>query len=224
MKSFQLIAIFASAILCLDAGAAVVSGTVSFATRRGQKPNPSETVVSLEPLSGKVPKKSAAAMQMTTRGKTLLPHVLVVPAGSTVVFPNEDPISHNLFSLSPGNQFDLGLYRKGSGKTQAFNTPGVVNVYCNVHPNMSAVIHVMATPYFTFADANGGWSFDVPAGRYKLAAWHELGGSTETIVEVAANGQVTGTTRLTIDSRSHRTTPHLNKEGRPYRAPAAKDY
>jgi plastocyanin len=217
-------AFLASAVLCLDATAAVVSGHVAFATRRGQRPDPAQTVVSLEPLTSKAPRKNTGTVQMMTRGKALLPHVMIVPAGASVSFPNDDPISHNLFSLSPGNQFDLGLYRKGPGKAQTFNTPGVVNVYCNVHPNMSAVIHVMNTPYYGFANAAGAFSFDVPPGRYRLAAWHELGGSTETIIEVAANGTVTGATQLTIDSRTHRATEHLNKEGRPYRAPVSKDY
>jgi len=89
---------------------------------------------------------------MVTRGKMLLPHVMAVPLGSTVEFPNDDPISHNLFSLTTNNSFDLGLYRKGAGKSQKFDTPGIVNVYCNVHPAMSAVIHVMATPFYAFAD------------------------------------------------------------------------
>ena len=203
------------------ASAAVVSGNVTFMTKRGQRPNPNETLLWLEPLDAKAPRKPAAAFTMTTRGKAFLPHVMAVPAGSTIAFPNEDPISHNLFSLTPGNTFDLGLYRKGAGKTHKFDSPGAVNVYCNVHPNMSAVVHVMPTPYYGFADANGNYSFDVPPGKYKLVAWNEQGGSVTSEIAVAANG-VTGNRALLIDSRNHRDSQHTNKFGKSYQAP--KEY
>ncbi len=224
MKSTFRVALTATLLFCSALQAAPVSGRVAFATKRGQRPNPAETLVSLEAIGAKSPKRPVGAFQMATRGKTLLPHVMVIPAGSSITFPNQDPISHNLFSLSPASQFDLGLYRAGPGKTQKFQTPGVVNVYCNVHPNMSAVVHVMNTPYYTLADAQGSFVIDVPAGRYKLTAWNEVGGSTESAIEVASSGAVTGATQLTIDSRKHRNEVHLNKEGKPYRAPVSKDY
>jgi plastocyanin len=198
-----------------------VSGRVTFLTKRGQRPILSETLVWLDAL-GKAPRKAAGTFSMTTRSKTFLPHVLAVPAGSTVSFPNEDPISHNLFSLTPGNTFDLGLYRRGPGKTHRFETPGVVNVYCNVHPNMSAVVHVMATPHYGFADANGAWSFEVPPGKYRLTAWNELGGTASGEIEVKADGKIAGTTALTIDGRNFRFMQHTNKNGQQYRSP--RDY
>ncbi len=201
--------------------AAVVNGKVMFLTKRGQKPVVNETLVWLDSL-GRAPKRPGSTFTMTTRSKAFMPHVLAVPAGSTVGFPNEDPISHNLFSLTPGNTFDLGLYRKGTGKSHKFEAPGVVNVYCNVHPNMSAVVHVMATPYYGFADANGDYSFDVPAGKYRVTAWNEQGGSATTDIEVAANGKVIGAALLTIDGRNARAVQHKNKYGQAYRAP--KDY
>ena len=205
--------------------AANVSGKISFVARRGQNPAAAETLVWLEPVGRPAPKRAPATYQMTTRSKMLIPHVLAIPAGSTVLFPNDDPISHNLFSLSQNNQFDLGLYRKGAGKSETFDTPGVVNVYCNVHPNMSAVIHVMDTPYFAFADATGNFTVaDVPSGRYRLLAWNEQGGQTETPVEVSANGALKGNVALTLDSRAYRETQHSDKHGKPYHAPTARDY
>jgi plastocyanin len=206
-----------------QASAAVVNGQISFVTKRGQRPVVNETVIWLEPLSGRTSAPAPATVEMATRNKSLLPHVMTVPAGSTVQFPNEDPISHNLFSLSPGNSFDLGLYRKGAGKAQKFDTPGVVNVYCNVHPNMSAVIHVMPTPHYGFADASGRFSFEVPAGRYRVVAWNEQGGMSETMVEVRDNA-VSGSVALTIDSRNFRAVQHKNKQGRPYQAPSSREY
>jgi len=204
-----------------DLGAATVNGKVMFLNKRGQRPVVNETLVWLDSL-GRAPKKPAATFTMTTRSKTFLPHVIAVPAGSTVSFPNEDPIAHNLFSLTPGNTFDLGLYRRGAGKAHKFVAPGAVNVYCNVHPNMSAVVHVMSTPYYGFSDAEGNYSFEVPAGKYRVTAWNEQGGSASSDVEVKADGTVSGTRLLTIDGRNFRLTQHKNKQGQTYRPP--KEY
>ena len=219
---FPAFACAVAALTALPLTAATVSGKVSFLTKRGQNPVANETLVWLEP-AGKAVRKSPQTFQMMTRGKTLVPHVLAIPVGSTIEFPNDDPISHNLFSLSTGNAFDLGLYRRGAGKSHKFDAPGVVNVYCNVHPNMSAVIHVMATPYYTFADPSGNYALaDVPPGKYRLVAWNEQGGQTASDIEVASGGSVTGTLAVTLDSRNYRLTQHLDKTGKPYQAP--KEY
>jgi len=217
MKRFLVIA-GVCALVAGDLAAATVNGKVMFLTRRGQNPAASETLVWLEP-AGKAPKRPAGAFSMTTRSKALLPHVMAVPAGSTVAFPNDDPITHNLFSLTPGNTFDLGLYKKGSGKTHKFDTPGVVNVYCNVHPNMSAVVHVMSTPYYGFTDANGDYSFDVPAGKYHVTAWNEQAGTASSDIQIGYDGKVAGPTLLTIDGRNSRAQAHTNKFGKAYKPP-----
>ena len=203
-------------------GAAPVTGTVGFLTKRGQRPSMNETLVWLEPIGGKaVARRAPESVQMITRNKMLVPHLMAIPVGSTVTFPNDDPISHNLFSLSGGNSFDLGLYRKGAGKSQKFDAPGVVNVYCNVHPNMSAVIHVMSAPYYSFADGNGRYAFDVPPGRYRIVAWNEQGGMAESTIDVGPTG-LASPLALMIDSRNFRLTQHMNKVGKPYQAP--KEY
>jgi plastocyanin len=221
MKRLLLIAA-AAAVLPTALSAAPINGKVMFMTRRGQNPVVNETLVWLEP-AGKAWKKPPATFTMTTRSKAFLPHVVAVPAGSTISFPNEDPIAHNLFSLTPGNTFDLGLYRRGAGKTHKFDAPGTVNVYCNVHPSMSAVVHVMSTPFYGFADPNGNYSFDVPPGRYRVVAWNEQGGtSAPSDLEVKGDGTVAGATLLTIDGRNFRVSQHKNKFGQTYRPP--KDY
>jgi plastocyanin len=216
-----LLAICVCALFVSDLSAAAVNGKVMFLTKRGQSPVMNETLVWLDAI-GRAPKKPAMSATMTTRSKAFVPHVLAVPVGSSISFPNEDPISHNLFSLSPGHTFDLGLYRKGPGKAQKFEAPGLVNIYCNVHPNMSAVVHVMDTPYYGFADANGNYSFDVPPGKYKVTAWNEQGGSMSSDIEVRPDGKVAGATLLTIDGRNFRVVQHTNKNGQAYRAP--RDY
>ena len=211
--------------LASGAHAAIVSGKINFVSKRGQNPVVSETLVWLEPAGGKVIKKSPATFQMMTRGKMLIPHVMAIPVGSTVEFPNDDPISHNLFSLSSSNSFDLGLYRRGAGKSHKFDTPGLVNVYCNVHPNMSSVIQVMATPHYVFADPSGNYALtDVPPGKYKLTAWNEQGGQIDTPVEVSNAGAVSGNLSVTLDSRNYRATQHTDKLGKPYQAPSLRDY
>jgi plastocyanin len=217
-----LAAIFALAALPL--AAANVTGKVAFVTKRGQNPVPAETLVWIEPLTGRAQHVVPGNYQIVTRNKTLVPHVLAIPVGSTVVFPNDDPISHNLFSLSSNNAFDLGLYRKGAGKSQKFESPGIVNVYCNVHPNMSAVIHVMATPYFAFADQNGNFAVtNVPPGKYRLVAWNEQGGQNEVPVDISAGGAPPAIA-LTLDSRNYRATQHLDKTGKAYKAPSSREY
>lgn len=217
---FSLPVLFLAAV---EMTAATVIGTVSFVSRRGNTPIAAETVVWLTATasSARAPQKA----QMITRNKTLAPHVITVPVGSTVQFPNEDPIIHNLFSVSQSNPFDLGLYRKNAGKAHTFNKPGVVNVYCNVHPNMSAVIHVMDTPFYTFADKNGAFTLaNVPPGKYKLTAWNEKAGTQQTQIEITAAGEVRGGTRLTLDARNYRATQHLNKNNQPYSRSRSNDY
>ena len=222
VQSGSALALFALA--AVTAAAAPLAGRVSFNLNRGQKPIINETLVWLEPAAGARLARRAAPVNvtMTTRGKMLIPHVLAIPVGSTVNFPNEDPISHNLFSLSSPNQFDLGLYRAGAGKSHTFAAPGIVSVYCNVHPNMSSVIHVLNTPYYAFADANGNFSIpDVPAGRYDLIAWNEMSGMTRTPVDV---GGATPPLALVLDARGYRAAQHSNKYGKSYDTPRSREY
>lgn len=210
-------------LVTIPLAAANVTGKVAFVTKRGQNPVTAETLVWVEPFAAKMPRLTPGTFHITTRSKTLVPHVLAIPVGSTVTFPNDDPISHNLFSLSSNNAFDLGLYRRGAGKSQKFDTPGTVNVYCNVHPNMSAVIQVMATPYFAFADANGYFSVaGVPPGKYRLVAWNEQGGQAESAIDVSA-AAAPPAIALTLDSRNYRASQHMDKAGKPYR-PNSRDY
>ncbi len=109
---------------------------------------------------------------MDQRDLTFVPHVLPILAGSTVEFPNSDPVYHNVFSFSKTKIFDLGRYPTGRSKAVTFNTPGLVKVYCDMHSQMNAFILVLANPYFTLTDEQGNyWIRDVPAGTYKVKAW-----------------------------------------------------
>ncbi len=110
-------------------------------------------VVWLEPLSGVavLPAKAGRA-EMIQKDKTFTPHVLAITAGTTVDFPNYDPIFHNAFSNYDGQIFDIGLYPPGTTRSIPFRRPGVVRVFCNIHPTMSAVIVVLKSPYFAVSD------------------------------------------------------------------------
>jgi plastocyanin len=106
--------------------------------------------------------------------ETFVPHVLPVLRGSTVEFSNEDPVFHNVFSLSRSLSFDLGRYPKGRSKSVHFERPGTVQVFCHIHSDMSAVVLVLDNQFFTIPTAPGRYAIDaVPAGEYRLVAWHE---------------------------------------------------
>jgi plastocyanin len=153
--------------------------------------------------------------EIGTSGKEFSPHVLVVPAGSRVAFPNHDPFNHNVFSLSEENPFDLGLYGRGETRTISFARPGVVRVYCNVHAQMSAVVVVRDNLWFAQPSSDGSFTLrSVPPGRYPLHVWHERAPEVSRELTVPAEG--IGALSLELDARGHRFTPHLNKHGQPY--------
>ena len=111
---------------------------------------------------------------MAQRGEQFVPHVLPILQGTTVDFPNEDDVFHNVFSLSGTRTFDLPKYPAGSSRSVTFPKAGIVNVFCHIHADMSAVILVRDNPYFISPDTTGSYSLeDVPPGDYTIVAWHE---------------------------------------------------
>jgi plastocyanin len=112
--------------------------------------------------------------RLVQKNKSFEPHVLVVPVGSVVEFPNRDPFFHNVFSLFEGKRFDLGLYEAGSTRDVVFDKPGTSYIFCNIHSEMSAVVIAVSSPYFGISDARGRVSIPhVPPGRYMLRIWYE---------------------------------------------------
>src|SRR6202453_3434910 len=112
--------------------------------------------------------------QLVQKNKTFIPHILVVPAGSLVEFPNRDPFFHNVFSLFEGKRFDLGLYEAGTSRMVRFDRPGVSYIFCNIHSEMSAVVITIATPLYAVSNAEGQLNLaGVPYGRYLLHVWSE---------------------------------------------------
>jgi hypothetical protein len=111
---------------------------------------------------------------MRQHDERFVPHVLPITVGMTVAFPNDDPIYHNVFSLSRARTFDLGRYPQGESKKVRFGSRGVVQVFCHIHADMSAYILVLPNRYFVTPDSSGHFAIDsVPPGQYRLVIWHE---------------------------------------------------
>ncbi len=141
-----------------------------------------------------------ATTRVAQEGAVFSPHVLPIMVGTTVEWPNNDKIYHNVFSMSDAKQFDLGLYKGDPpGKHVTFDKPGRVDVFCSIHENMHCVILVLENSYFASTDENGNYKIsNVPPGTYKLKAWHERLPADEQTVVVPTNGEVRADFTLTI--------------------------
>jgi plastocyanin len=161
--------------------------------------------------------------QLIQKNKTFEPHILVVSVGSVVEFPNRDPFFHNVFSLFEGKRFDLGLYESGGTRLVRFDRAGICYIFCNIHPEMSAVVVVLNTPYYAVTDRSGQIAMrHVPPGRYVLHTWYEgssqddLNGLSREITISDTNPSL-GTLRVPETSSVH--LAHKNKYGRDYDNP-----
>jgi plastocyanin len=153
--------------------------------------------------------------------KVYAPHVVVVPVGSTVRFPNHDPFNHNVFSLSESNTFDLGLYGRGEAKSHTFERPGLVRIFCNVHPRMVAYVLVMANRLYAQPAQDGSFALEnVPQGRHRLHVWHERIPS-EVVKDVTTGAA--GELQIALNARGYRWQPHRNKFGRNYPTNAGRE-
>jgi plastocyanin len=181
-----------------------------------------QTVVWLTPLDKEQAKPPAPqSYTMVQRNKMFTPHILVMPVGSTVFFPNRDPFFHNVFSFFNGRRFDLGLYQSGQSRSVVFNRVGVSYIFCNIHPEMSAVILALDTPYYGTANERGEIAIPgVPAGSYTLQVWSEATSPEAmqlltrrvTIVE----GAVTDLGLISVKVAPNMLSEHLNKFGEAY--------
>lgn len=157
---------------------------------------------------------------LAQKNRMFHPHLLVIPLGSTVSFPNQDPFFHNVFSLFNGKRFDLGLYEAGSTREVVFSREGVSYIFCNIHPNMSAVVIALSTPFHAIAGTSGSFVMrGVPAGVYELHTWIEgtpqpVNDSLIQRVHISAdapNSVLIDASRAPLPSGEH-----LNKFGKPY--------
>jgi plastocyanin len=194
-----------------------VSGVVRTNTRSGVPP--AIAVVYAEALdAARGPRASRVALQQ--RHKAFWPRVLGVPVGSTVAFPNSDTIFHNVFSLSGPEPFDLGLYRAGQSKSHTFRRSGTYRVFCNIHPEMTALIVVVPTPYVTTSGTDGRYVLDLPPGRYRVTALSER--AEPVSVELTSVAGASVAPELHLDESAWVAVQHKNKYGLDYPKEAYK--
>jgi plastocyanin len=197
-------------LLSVSAEAVPVTGKVRFI---GRAPGVSvSTIVYAEALDGG--RVQPGQFKMAQHNKAFVPHILAVPAGSTVSFPNEDGIFHNVFTLTRPGPFDLGLYRSGASKDRVFTVPSVYRVFCNIHPQMSAFILVLPTPYITEADNSGNYRLDLPAGRYRITVWSER--TDPATLELTVGSSAQTAPEISLDETKFVETQHKNKFGQDY--------
>jgi hypothetical protein len=178
--------------------------------------SPLKPITMLSPLPVRQP-----GFRLVQKHKMFTPHLLVVPTGASVQFPNEDPFFHNVFSLFNGKRFDLGLYESGATRSVRFDREGVSYIFCNIHPEMGAVILALSTPYYGISGEDGTVAIhNVPPGSYRLNVWSENGQPTdqtrdERIIQVTSVPLRLGdiTLQATADALEH----HKNKFGEDYK-------
>lgn len=199
-------------------------------TRHGVIPG---TVVWLLPVTGAGGEASAAPpspaaspeanLRLVQKNKSFQPHILVVQAGSVVEFPNRDPFFHNVFSLFEGKRFDLGLYEAGTSRMVRFDRPGISYIFCNIHPEMSAVVITITTPLYAISNKDGQISLaDVPYGRYLLHIWSEgIGPENEQPLtrEITISADASSLGVIRVPAVNGQRMAHKNKYGREYDDP-----
>ena len=204
----------------LGAGASNLSGRI--VVGKAAKSHSPSTVVWLTPLGHppSVLPPPPGHFTLVQKNRTFSPHLLVVPVGSVVSFPNEDPFFHNVFSLFNGKRFDLGLYESGSSREVVFPREGVSFIFCNIHPQMSAVVIALATPLYDSAGSAGSFSIHpVPPGTYELHVWIE--GAPQPDLDrlsrkIALAGSQSSTVTIDASGAYHPARGHLNMFGKPY--------
>jgi hypothetical protein len=206
-----------------------VSARLSFPGKATRRPAPS-AVFWLKPLQETPPAPFLPEHRYTLLQKNRMfkPHLLIIPVGGVVQFPNADPFFHNVFSLFDGKRFDLGLYEAGSTKSVTFSREGVSYLFCNIHPDMSAVILTLSTALYSEADPSGDFRLaNVPDGNYEMHLWIEgvaqadLNRMTRRIHLVPGSGNL-GT--ILVPTALLKPPTHTNMYGRAYDSPANPAY
>lgn len=222
----------AAAIFCGIAGAfaqgATVKAHVVIETHKHASqsiPEASNAVVWLTPADGwanSLPRGRNAGPrpQLVQKNKQFTPHVTAVEVGSVVDFPNHDPFFHNVFSLFNGKRFDLGLYEAGSTRSVHFDRAGICYIFCNIHPQMSAIVVVVDTPYFAVSNQLGDVAIsNVPPGQYKMNLWDEQCSPEdlkETAREVTVGAETSSLGTIRLQQSRELAIVHPNKYGRKY--------
>jgi plastocyanin len=223
-------ALLAFLALTLHVAAAVVTGSVSVKTgeaaRGRSQPTNAGVAVWLEAEDRKPHGDAPRVVRMIQHGKQFVPHLLAIPVGTTVEFPNFDPIFHNAFSNIDGQPFDVGLYPPGTTRQVLFRRAGIVRLFCNIHQSMSAVIVVAPTPWIAISDETGSYSLKgVEPGRYTIHFFHERA-TQQTLDALTRKIEVPAGTMtlplIQLSETGYIEMPHKNKYGQDY-GPAPED-
>ncbi len=215
--------LFLSLLLALvspPAAGGTVQGRVILVRSGSPLPDASNAVVWIEKVhdgGGSVESRA----KMRSEQKRFSPRVVVVRSGGTVAFPNADPIYHNVFSVSAGNRFDLGLYRSGATREKTFEQPGLVRVYCNIHPQMVGFVMVVDSDFAEVTGRDGSFRFEgVPPGTHTVRAWQDEGGDAQASVTVGGSA---APVTIRLDVTNFKPQPHKNKYGKDYPPGAGTD-
>ena len=201
------------------------------AAKHKDAPSPADVVVWLTPLEPNGHPASTGhpgPFRLVQKDKQFTPHLLVVPTGSNVEFPNHDPFFHNVFSLFNGKRFDLGLYESGSSRAVRFDREGVSYIFCNIHPEMGAVVVSLSTPYYGVSNATGAADIhNVPPGSYHLHVWSEAAQTanpvdTDRIIQVGSSPVRLG--EIVLQTATDPMAHHKNKFGEDYRPTHTSPY
>jgi len=166
------VCVLATALLALAMGSSTIGGVASgelHGVLRADARPVMDAVIWLEAPSA--PASPAPTPVLDQRNLEFLPRVLVVRVGTTVKFPNNDRVFHNVFSFRDGKKFDLGVYPIRAVKYVTFDREGVSRLFCNIHPNMAAYVVAVDSPYFAASDANGAFTLRAPPGQYSYKVW-----------------------------------------------------
>ena len=187
-QRFPLIRLLALVLLtALSGSAPTVALTTGTTTAKGKAAV--DAVVWLD--APDAPRTQTRGAVLEQRNLQFFPRVLAVQVGTSVKFPNDDRVLHNVFSYHDGKPFDLGLYPVGEVKNRAFDTPGLSRIFCNIHSQMAAYVMVLETPYFAVSDNEGRFTLrDVPAGTYRYHAWRPGGSILNDVVEIKAGTSI----------------------------------
>lgn len=226
MRRLLWMSFFLIACSCLAAQDVTFRGRVDVIHRVKHKSGNSEVVVWLTPAQPQATVPATPLARLVQKDKRFSPHVIAIRVGSEIEFPNRDPFFHDVFSIYRGKPFDLGLYESGTSRKVRFSQTGVSYIFCNIHPEMSAAVVAVPTPYFAVTAADGSFQIGhLAPGKYKMEFWYELASEAELAalvqnVDISSDGVPVAVTLHSSDV----SAPHFNKYGQEYSPEKPKSY